>query len=113
MVLLTDPTLHNTTLTVLQFIQSRGFLLLFILVFICNELHPDFFSNHRSLRIRPRLVLLRHTILMPVSSLSHYLGDHLPLNLVSTNCFNFLPIFIESVISNNLGIPFDFLRSWG
>ena len=49
MVLLTDPALDNPALARRQGVQSRGVLLLLVLLLVGYELHPNLLSHHSSL----------------------------------------------------------------
>ena len=46
---------------------------------------------------------------MPVPSLCHDLGNHLPLNLVVADCLHFLPFLVEGVVGDHLDVALDLL----
>ena len=112
------------------FLNGVILIVLLRLIFVSNEIHQDLLSNHSCLKyfkikyfgyisshyhylwIGSRLVTLEHSKLGPGSSLSHKLGNHLPLYLVGYDHLDLLAILVEHVLSDDLGVSLHLLGWW-
>merc|ERR1719450_529540 len=108
MVFFAEPTLDNSLQLSKFVLDSIILVILLRFILVGNKVHPDLLSNHSCLWVRSRLVTLRHSKLGPSSSLSHRLGNHLPLDLVGSDHLDLLAVLVEYDSVTILVSPFTF-----